>query len=253
MFLLSQYVNFGGDAFLKIKFGVVRLRLLALPVLAMVLSTAVALPVLKAEKADANAEKTVYFTFDDGPSEVTEEILDILLEEKIKATFFVIGPPGDKTDERLARIAEEGHAIGLHTMSHDYKKIYLYAEGFFTDLEEEKSWVYSVTGKEINVFRFPGGSNNSAVEGWLMEELKESAKKKGYTWFDWNADGSDSLGRLLSSEEIAENVLSSEAVGNGDVVVLLHDSSTRKTTPGAVKILIDEFREMGYGFGKLMA
>ena len=238
---------------MKINFGVIRLRLLALPVAFAVLSTAVAVPVLKTEKADANAEKTVYFTFDDGPSEVTEEILDILLEEDIKATFFVIGPQGDKTDERLARIAEEGHAIGLHTISHDYKKIYLCEEGFFADLEEEKSWIYSVTGEEINLFRFPGGSNNSAVEGWLMEELKKSAKDKGYVWFDWNADGRDSLGRLLSAEEIAENVLSSEAVGSGDVVVLLHDSSTIKTTPAALKILIADFRKMGYCCGKLGA
>ena len=71
------------------------------------------------------------------------------------------------------------------------------------------------------------------------------------TWYDWNADGKDSLGELLSPEEIAENVLASEFIGSEKVIVLLHDSSTRTTTPKALKILISSFREMGYEFGKL--
>lgn len=203
---------------------------------------------LNAEKADANAEKTVYFTFDDGPSEVTEEILDILEKEKIKATFFVIGPFGEKTDERLYRISTEGHTIGLHTMSHDYEKIYLSAENFMNDLMTENSWVYSVTGIESRIFRFPGGSNNSSVEDWLMDEIKAVSAKRGFVWIDWNADGEDSLGRLLSPEEIVRNVLSSEAIGGEKVVVLLHDSATRTTTPKALEMLIDEFRKMGYEF-----
>ena len=130
--------------------------------------------------------------------------------------------------------------------------IYSSAEEFINDLEYERDWIYSVTGEECNIFRFPGGSNNSTAEKWLMEEIKEKAEERGFIWYDWNADSEDSLGTLLSSEEIAENVLDSEAVENGkDVIVLIHDSSTRKTAPEALRILIDEFREMGYVFGKL--
>lgn len=218
----------------------------------LILSTAFALPVLKAEKADASAAKTVYFTFDDGPSAVTEELLDVLKEEDIKATFFVIGPSGDKTDERLFRIYAEGHSVGLHTMSHDYDRIYACTENFIRDLEYEQSWVYSVTGEEVKIFRFPGGSDNSTVDKWIMEDIKEKTAEKGFIWYDWNADAKDSLGTLLSPQEIAENVLSSEAVAaGGDVIVLMHDSSTRKTAPEALKILIEEFRSRGYGFGKL--
>ena len=215
------------------------------------LSTVFAVPVLKAEKADANAVKTVYFTFDDGPSERTEEILEILKREGIKATFFVIGPSDEKADERLFRIYSEGHSVGLHTLSHDYEKIYLSAEGFWNDIEAEKSWVYSVTGKDCGIFRFPGGSRNYAAPEWLVSEIKEYAAAKNMVWYDWNADGKDSLGELLSPEEIAKNVLSSEFIGSGEVIVLLHDSETRKTTPAALEILIDEFRRMGYSFGKL--
>ena len=84
-----------------------------------------------------------------------------------------------------------------------------------------------------------------------VEEVKEKTKAEGLLWYDWNADGKDSLGDVLSAEEIAENVLSSEFIGSEKVVVLLHDSATRTTTPDALKILISEFRKMGYEFGKL--
>ncbi len=217
----------------------------------LVMSTLAAIPVLKAEKVDANAVKTVYFTFDDGPSEITDEILDILKEENIKATFFVIGPSDEKTDERLFRAYEEGHSIGLHTMSHSYDKIYLSAESFLEDMEAERNWVYSITGEECRLFRFPGGSNNYAAPKWLIKEVKEKTKNEGMQWYDWNADGKDSLGKLLSPEEIAENVLSSEFIDGPEIIVLLHDSATRTTTPKALEILIEEFRNRGYEFGKL--
>lgn len=231
-------------------FKVIKLRSILVP-MAIILSTAIFTPVLNQIKADANAEKTVYFTFDDGPSEVTEEILEVLKDEGIKATFFVIGPSGDKTDERIYRIFSEGHSIGLHTMSHDYDKIYSSAEEFLADLEYERDWIYSVTGEECNIFRFPGGSMNSTVEKWIIEEVKTAGEKRGYVWYDWNADAKDSLGELLSPEEIAENVLGSEAMETGDVIVLMHDSSTRTTAPEALEILIEEFRSRGYTFGKL--
>lgn len=237
--------------FLNIKYSVVRIRFFALPVLFFLLSTAAVIPVLKAESTDAQISKTVFFTFDDGPSAVTDEILDILSKEKIKATFFVIGPSDERSDERLFRIHSEGHSIGLHTMSHSYDKIYLSAESFIEDIEAEREWVYSVTGEECKIFRFPGGSKNYAAPEWLIEEVKENAKEKGFFWFDWNADGKDSLGKLLSPEEIAENVLSSEFIGSEKIIVLLHDSAGRTTTPEALKILISEFRKMGYSFKKL--
>ena len=233
------------------KFKVIKLRLYIIPAVILALSTAFAFPVLKTEKADANAVKMVYFTFDDGPSERTDEILKILSEENIKATFFVIGPADIKTEERIFKIFNEGHSIGLHTMSHDYEKIYLSAENFLDDIFAEREWIYSITGEECVIFRFPGGSNNSTAPKWLVEEVKEKTKAEGLLWYDWNADGKDSLGDVLSAEEIAENVLSSEFIGSEEVVVLLHDSATRTTTPDALKILISEFRKMGYEFGKL--
>ena len=136
-------------------------------------------------------------------------------------------------------------------MSHSYDKIYLSEESFLEDIEAERKWVYSVTGEECKIFRFPGGSNNYAAPKWLIEAVKDETNREGMLWYDWNADGRDSLGELLSPEEIAENVLSSEFIGSETVIVLLHDSATRTTTPAALRLLISEFRKMGYDFGKL--
>ncbi len=233
------------------RFYIIKLRSIALPVLALVLSTVILLPVLKTEKADANAVKTVYLTFDDGPSAVTEDILDILKRENIKATFFVIGPPGAQTEERLLRIVNEGHSVGLHAMDHNYDKIYASCESFFEDLENEQAWIYSVTGIAPKIFRFPGGSKNSHSEEWLKQELITNAKARNWVYYDWNADSSDSLGEILSPKTIAENVFSSEAIGEETVIVLMHDSSTQKTAPEALEILIEKFRDLGYEFGKL--
>ncbi len=229
----------------------VKLRSIALPAAFIILSTVLLFSVLKPEKADAQAVKTVYFTFDDGPSAVTEEILDILKRENIKATFFVIGPPGAQTEERLLRIVSEGHFVGLHAMDHDYDKIYSSKEAFFSDLEQERAWIYSVTGISPSIFRFPGGSKNTHSEEWLKTELISEAANRGWTFYDWNADSRDSLGEVLSPEQIANNILSSEAIGSDSVVVLMHDSSRQKTAPAALEILIKKFRNLGYTFGKL--
>ncbi len=236
---------------MKRGFYIIKLRSFVLPVLAVILSTVLLLPVLKTQKADANADKIAYLTFDDGPSAVTEEILDILKEENIKATFFVIGPPGAQTEEQLCRIVEEGHTVGAHSMSHNYDEIYSSKEAFFADLEQEIAWIYSVTGVEPKIFRFPGGSANTHAEKWLMQELIAEAEKRNLKYYDWNCDSRDSLGGVLSSEEIVGNILSSEAMGGDEITVLMHDSSTQKTAPEALKILIEELRKRGYAFESL--
>ena len=68
----------------------------------------------------AEDDKVIYLTFDDGPGgQTTEKVLDILKEENVPATFFLIGDQFEGQEEVLKRIAEEGHSLGLHSMSHD--------------------------------------------------------------------------------------------------------------------------------------
>lgn len=227
-----------------------RLYRLRIPVLSAVCGLLAAfclsLPVLAGEKT----EKIVCFTFDDGPSVVTEDVLRILEEEDVPATFFVIGPNGERTNERLLSLVEAGHEIGLHSWCHDYGKIYASADAYFDDLETEKEWIENVTGISPTLVRLPGGSTNRHADPAVLSAIQKGLSKRDLSCFDWNADGKDSLFPSISAYEIEQNVLR-DAEGKDVVVVLLHDSSTRKTTPMALSLLIADFREKGYRFGRL--
>lgn len=249
----------------KKRFSVIRLRLWILPVLVLILSTAVFTPSFSASTDDRypnfyaenvptdgtpSAEKTVFLTFDDGPSVITDEILDILKEKGVPATFFVIGPKGELTEERLLRIANEGHEIGLHSYCHKYSEIYSSVDSFLADLSIEQEWIESTVGKACSIFRFPGGSANSLADKNILSSIKEEMSRRGFVWYDWNADGEDSIHKYISSDEIISNVFAC-AKDKNTVVVLLHDSSGHKATAEALPSIIDRFSEQGYRFGKL--
>ena len=90
-------------------------------------------PELYAEPADIESiapEKTLYLTFDDGPSARTAEVLDILKENDVKATFFVTGQTSEEAQALMRRIVDEGHTIAVHTYSHQYKKIYASVQAY---------------------------------------------------------------------------------------------------------------------------
>lgn len=249
--------------FFKKRFSVIRLRLAVLPALVLILSTVLMLPMLSGASADpypyfyakahahaendTSSEKRVYLSFDDGPSACTDDILDILAEKGVPATFFVIGPEGELTDERLLRIVKEGHEIGLHSYCHKYDEIYASAESFLADLSTEQDWIYSVTGKRCSIFRFPGGSANRHADKATVSAIKEEMSRRGFVWFDWNADGEDSIHKYISAWEIEQNVFNC-AEGKDSIVVLLHDASGHKATVEALPGIIDGFLERGYSF-----
>src|SRR5699024_5238173 len=104
-------------------------------------------------------EKAVYLTFDDGPSENTGRILDILKQYNIKATFFVTGN-NQEHDDMIKRAFDEGHSIGLHTYTHDYASVYASEEAYFDDLKKISDLVESIIGQKSYLIRFPGGSSN---------------------------------------------------------------------------------------------
>lgn len=212
----------------------------------LLLGTALAIPAFAREEP----EKTVCFTFDDGPSAVTEEILEILEKENVPATFFVIGPNGEHTDERLRAIVDAGQEIGLHSWSHDYGKIYASADAYLEDLEAEREWIEAVTGLSPTSVRLPGGSTNVYANREVLSAIQNVLKERGLVRYDWNADGKDSIIKGITAREIERNVLSC-AEGKNTVVVLLHDSSVRKTTPKALSLLIEDFRKQGYRFCRL--
>ncbi len=165
--------------------------------------------------------KTMYLTFDDGPSEEnTARVLDILKERGIKATFFLIGENVRNHPEMAQRIAAEGHTIGIHCDNHDYGEIYKSAESYIQDFETARQTVYEVTGVDTKLFRFPGGSVNAYNKG-VREAIIEEMTERGYIYFDWNASMEDAV-KNPESEKLIANGLES-TLGRKKVVMLAHD------------------------------
>ncbi|MGN0311390.1 MAG: polysaccharide deacetylase family protein, partial [Lachnospiraceae bacterium] len=115
------------------------------------------------EKENLNSEnnqtKVAYLTFDDGPSNHSEQLLDLLEEEGVKATFFVVAKEDVESERIYQRIVRDGHGLGLHSYSHVYEKIYSSPELFQEDLWKLKTFLYHKTGVSCNIYRFPGGSS----------------------------------------------------------------------------------------------
>ena len=161
----------------------------------------------------------VYLTFDDGPSKYTENILYYLDLYEIKATFFVV-PDGTETcNNRLKRIAEEGHTIGIHTACHEYDKIYSSVESYLDDFNLAYNRIYEATGIKCNLFRFPGGSKNDYNKEH-RDEIIEEMTRRGFIYFDWNVDSRDAMGADWT--EMYNTVLS-ETADVPRAIILMHD------------------------------
>ena len=95
----------------------------------------------------------IYLTFDDGPSNITPQILDILKEEGVSATFFIIGFGHDK-DDIVKRIVDEGHTIAIHGTSHVYKEIYSSEDAYMNNINSLQDQIYNLTGVKTWITRF---------------------------------------------------------------------------------------------------
>lgn len=198
----------------------------------------------------AAQEKVVYLTYDDGPSKNTIGILDVLKEEDVPATFFVIGATTERGLSLYQRILDEGHAIGLHSYSHEYGKIYASADAYLDDLAKLSAHLRDTVGYQPKIFRFPGGSNNATASEAVLEEIQTRAAKMGLCWFDWNALGRDDHGWTSDAYDIYQNVIHT-AGDKKRIVVLMHDDGMRTTAADATRMIIEHYRELGYRFEKL--
>ena len=189
---------------------------------------------------------TIYLTFDDGPGDYTNELLDTLAQYHVKATFFVTGNGDDALIEREYR---DGHAVGLHTLSHNYAYIYSSVDNFFADLYAVQERVKNVTGQTSMLMRFPGGSSNTVSRRYkrgIMSELTRMVEERGFTYFDWNVLSGDA-GETTDTGEVVWRVTS--ALKDGDNVILQHD--IKDFSVAAVGEIIKYGKENGYKFDKL--
>jgi peptidoglycan/xylan/chitin deacetylase (PgdA/CDA1 family) len=195
------------------------------------------------DKAGKYADKKVYLTFDDGPSNYTDDILDILAEYQAKATFFVVGKTDNRSKELYQRIVDEGHTLGMHSYSHQYSKIYNSVEDFEKDFTKLWKLLYDTTGYKPSIFRFPGGSDNMVNQNG-MEDFIRYLNDSDIVYFDWNVLNGDATGITYTKEELIENVL--EGVDRKDnSIVLLHDAQTKKSTVDSLPDLLDKLISEG--------
>lgn len=187
-------------------------------------------------------KRKVYLTFDDGPSIYTDDILDILDQYDIKATFFVLGKEDDSAKEALQQIVERGHSVGMHSYSHVYRDIYESLENFEEDFIKIQNYVYDVTGVKSTIYRFPGGSSNK-VSDVDMQEFAEYLQTQGVTYYDWNIASGDGSRRLLSVQELVKNC-TKDLENWQSAIVLLHDSGDKRTTVEALPIIIENILAM---------
>lgn len=185
----------------------------------------------------------VYLTFDDGPSENTEKILDILKEKNVKATFFVIGKEDEESKELYQRILAEGHTLGMHSFTHKYNVIYESLDSFAEDVEHLQSYLKEVTGVAPTIMRFPGGSSNK-VSNIDMSVFIKYLNEKGITYYDWNVASGDATSQAYTPDELRQNVMNDMGKYHTSII-LMHDADAKVATVEALGPMIDELQAMG--------
>ena len=204
---------------------------------------------VKAEYEKLRAEKkikTVYLTFDDGPSGHTDQILEILKKNNIKATFFVIGIGKNFKDYK--KITDQGHAIGLHSFTHEYKKVYANEDSFFKEFYQLRDAIKSTTGQDVKIIRFPGGSSNAIASKALKTAIINRLTREGFVYFDWNCDSTDASGNNVPVPKLVKYGV---CTTHPEINVLMHDTNAKKTTVQALQQIIDGYRKAGYTFETL--
>ena len=191
-------------------------------------------------------QKIVYLTFDDGPSEHTKKVLDILDRYNAKATFFVTG-----TNEEYYHLIKEahdaGHTIGLHSFVHEYDQVYNSPSAYFDDLKKIEDLVYDQIGFVPKYIRFPGGSSNNVSKEYcykIMTKLTKEVVNRGYQYYDWNEDSEDGSGEL-SVKQLIKNAT---AAKDNNIILLFHDANGKENSLEALGSVIEYYQDKGYVF-----
>lgn len=194
--------------------------------------------------------KTIYLTFDDGPSDNTLMILSILRKYNIKATFFMSGSTTEKGRAIMEQVAAEGHAIGVHSYSHDYEKIYESVDSYLDDFNTTYNIIKDATGVSPNIFRFAGGSYND-YNHEIYDELVAEMTRRGFVYYDWNVSAQDAVVKPTWTN-IYNNVLNGVKKNTSNrQIILMHDSADKYVTVTTVEDIIVELMKDGYSFDKL--
>nr|WP_317332683.1 polysaccharide deacetylase family protein [uncultured Romboutsia sp.] len=204
-----------------------------------------------------DGKKMVFLTFDDGSSTtVTPEVLKILKENDVRATFFVTGENiergGQKAKDLIKQSFEYGNAIANHSYTHDYKYLYpdrtLNLDNFLSDFNKTDELLKDILGPYFStrVIRCPGG--HMSWKG--MEQLDNYLNEKNMASIDWNALSADAEGRKKNAQELSDYAIKTSE-GKDIVVLLMHDTYGKEETAKALPTIIKHFKDNGYEFKTL--
>lgn len=189
-------------------------------------------------------QKCIYLTFDDGPSDkVTPKILDVLKEENVKATFFIVGTMAERRKYIIEREFAEGHTVAVHSYTHKYHDIYSSVDSLIKDIDLCNELIKEVTGAPSSVYRFPGGSFG------LSSKFINAVTEHGMRYVDWNASVRDAEIVNPTEKQLIKAAIDTPA--NRDHIVLLaHDSTDKTVTVQALRSIIRYYKDRGYVFEK---
>lgn len=195
--------------------------------------------------------KIAYITIDDGPCSSTPELLDVLDQIGVKATFFVSGQFGssEQTIERLRQIDSRGHGIAVHSYSHKYQQIYSSVDAFLDDYKIMDDLIVQATGKRNAIYRFPGGSNNHFNEN-TRHQIIDEMNSRGLIFYDWNAyDGA--FDGLNKDKQIAQAIDGCSRFNSA--ILLMHNAPNKDSLLETLPIIVQDLKNKGYQFEKLGA
>jgi len=193
--------------------------------------------------------KRVFLTFDDGPSKsVTIPILDILKQNNVKATFFVLGSNAERYPEIVKRAYQEGHYIANHSFTHVYSNIYSSPQAVLDEYNRTETAIKNAIGDQTynsRVFRFPGGTSGGKYAD-IKAEAVNLLNQNSVAHLDWNALTADAAGldNVNDMMSYVENTMGNK----NSVVILMHDIGTKKSTYELLPQLIQALKEKGYVF-----
>lgn len=184
----------------------------------------------------------VYLTFDDGPvSTITPQILDILKDNEVPATFFCLGEYVNRNKEITQRAYEEGHTIASHTYTHK-KAMFSSLETFKTEIAKTADAIEEAVGEKPKFFRVPYGTK-------LNQSYKDYLEKEGYQTIGWNCESNDSRSGKITPEYVLQSVKDTMK-NKKEVTVIMHDTYGKQHTVDALQDVIDYFKSINYEFKK---
>ncbi|WP_284036285.1 polysaccharide deacetylase family protein [Neobacillus sp. 114] len=188
--------------------------------------------------AQPSGKRTIYLTFDDGPSAISGDIIALLEQHHYKATFFMIDGNIRKYQDAAKLMVQTGEAVGLHSVSHRKEVFYASANSVLGELTQNRNTLREITGVDSFLARTPYGSSP-----YMTPEYKQAVKDNGYFMWDWNIDSKD---WYYKDARYVDNVITqikAKASYNGPLVILLHE---KKETLAHLPRLLDYLTQQGF-------